>query len=96
MKPRGIYSKDIRIGDTIEITYVYADVTKKIQGKVRRRDRATHSTDYSTERGHVLLTVFRSGDTHPPNIQSLVLISRADETESRLPGFDELLEAVAE
>ena len=84
----------IRIGDTIEIAYVYGDVKRTIEATITSRQRYGHSTDYVTQRGYEVLTVFRSGDMKPAGA-TITLLHHKDMAEVPLPGMDELMEEVA-
>jgi hypothetical protein len=95
-KIQTIRSGEVKIGDTIRIEYEYGDIKRSIEGRVRNRSRYTHSTEFTTERGYVLLTVFRSNETEPKNIKRIVLIERRDADAVSLPGLDELMAEVAQ
>jgi hypothetical protein len=89
-----ITEKQINIGDLINVEYLIGDLNKSQGGRVRRRDRGSHCIEYITERGYVMLTVFRSGETNPPNIQQIVLLDRVDMSSTALPGLEELYKEV--
>lgn len=59
-QPHYIKPETICIGDVIRVTRKYKDVEISEVGKVASRQHFSHSTEYQTAEGHVLLEQFYS------------------------------------
>jgi hypothetical protein len=58
---RYIKHESIKIGDVIKVERKVQDATVTTIGRVARRDRGLHVTEYTTDQGIVLLTHWHDG-----------------------------------
>lgn len=78
-KARFVKPEQLRIGDTIRVTWKGEDTESSIVGKLAHRDHMMSSTSFTTKAGVVLFVRFgSSGDAAVPGTGALATITLLD------------------
>lgn len=89
-KPKYIKPESICIGDTIIVRNEMQDSVVSYTGTVNTRHHYSHTTEYATAQGVVLLACHADGTTAPPNC-TITLVNRKANEHPVLAGYLELV-----